>query len=496
MAIVDETGPRDPWGLDLSKVNFLDVFSEFPEGVIITDRAGTVVFSNRAQASIDRLSPSDAVGRRVTELYNLNIENSMIMRCIQSGQPILNQVFYYRPPHGKLCNAIHSVYPLKCGDRLEGAICFVRDQEIMQKEYSTSAALVREDERDFRNGTRYTFADLIGADPGFLRCVERARSAANTHSPIMVFGETGTGKELFAQGIHNFSSRREQPFVAVNCAALPETLQESLLFGTVRGAFTEAVDKPGLFEEARGGTLFLDELDSMPTVLQAKLLRVLQERKVRRLGSSRDIDVRLKVISSLCRDPRKSIAEGTLRKELYYRLGVVVLRLPPLRDRKMDLEALTLHFISKFNQELGTEVQAVSKNVMALLQSCEWPGNVRELEHVIEGAMNGIGQHKVIRSAHLERDLLVCRPAAFGPPGPGDSDEPASPEASASNGESDADAPISLTQYRLRQERELICRTLEETSGRVSAAARKLGVSRQLLHYKIRKMGLVPGNYR
>jgi arginine utilization regulatory protein len=488
MARLDETGTRDPWGMDLSRVDFLEVFSGFPEGVIITDRNGRVVFSNQAQASIDHLPPSESVGKRVTELYNLNEENSMIMRCLQSGKPILNQVFHYRPPHGKLCNAIHSVYPLVSGDGLEGAICFVRDQEIMQKELSTSAALVREEERHFNNGTRYIFADLIGADPGFLRCVERARAAANSHSPIMITGETGTGKELFAQGIHNFSTRREHPFVAVNCAALPDTLQESLLFGTVRGAFTEAVDKPGLFEEARGGTLFLDELDSMPLGLQAKLLRVLQEKKVRRLGSSREIAVDVKIISSLCQDPRESIEEGTLRKDLYYRLGVVVLRLPPLRRRKMDLEALVLHFISKCNLELGTEVQAVSKNVMDLFHACAWPGNVRELEHVIEGAMNEMGRNQVIRTTHLEWDLVS---GASTDPGTADqAGQETDPAGREKTSEGEPDSPVSLTEYRTRQEREMICRALEETGGRVSEAARRLGISRQLLHYKIRKMDL------
>ncbi len=479
-------------GIDLARVDFLQVFSEFTEGVIVTDRSGVIVFYNKTQAAIDDMDPALAVGKHITELYDLTEENSMILRCLQTREPILNQVFFYRPLHGRLCNAIHSVYPLVRGERLEGAICFLRDQEVLGRAIAASAALEREKDRDLGNGTRFTVSDIIGGDPGFLRCVERSMTAAGSMSPVMLCGETGTGKELFAQAVHNYSSRRDRPFVAVNCAAIPESLQESILFGTLKGAFTGAVDKPGLFEEARGGTLYLDEVDSMPTALQAKLLRVLQDRRVRRLGSSRETRLDVKILSSVNQDPRISVREGALRKDLYYRLGVVYIHLPPLRERKSDIEVLARHFLSKHNFELGRDVKGIAGDVLDLFQAYDWPGNVRELEHAIEGAMNTMGPEEELRLEHLEKDLVSAasqeRRAAVEPIRP--------PEHHAAEGEREGGRGISLAEARAQREREVICGAMEEAGGRVAEAARRLGISRQLLHYKLRKLGLDPKSFR
>lgn len=487
-------GVHSPWTQKsiLSDVDFLRVFDAYySEGVLITDRDGTVIYSNRAQKNIDHLEPSGSIGKHVTELYGLSEESSMIMRCLKTGKPILNQVFFYRTPQGGLRNALHSVFPLMAGDRLEGAICFVQNRDMLEKDFAASAALVRPDERKLGNGTQFMFADLIGGDPEFLRCVERARSTADSSSPIMIVGETGTGKELFAQGIHNHSYRRARRFVAVNCAAIPDTLQESVLFGTARGAFTGAVDKPGLFESARGGTLFLDELDAMPNALQAKLLRVLQDRKVRRVGSSNEVEVDLKIVSAISQDPRRSIEENSLRKDLFYRLGVVLIHIPMLKERKGDIEALARHFISKLNFEMGTAVEGLAEDVLRLFQAYEWPGNVRELEHVIESAMHEIESSKRICVEHLEKEMRACAPSEE--PAPGGA---AGPAGGADGLEIEAEPALSLGEFRNRQERALICRALEEAHGNVSMAARKLGISRQLLHYKVRRMGLNPVSFR
>jgi arginine utilization regulatory protein len=490
--MADHANPPSTEKSILSEVDFLRVFDAYySEGVIITDRRGVVLFTNRAQKNIDHLEPSVSIGKHVTELYRLSEESSMIMRCLNTGKPILNQVFFYRTPQGGMRNALHSVFPLVAEDRLAGAICFVQDRDMLEKDFAASAALVRADERNLGNGTRFMFADLIGADPEFLRCVERARAASDSSSPIMLVGETGTGKELFAQGIHNHSVRRSQQFVAVNCAAIPDTLQESVLFGTVRGAFTGAVDKPGLFESACSGTLFLDELDAMSSALQAKLLRVLQDRKVRRVGSSSEVEVDLKIVSAISQDPRRSIEEGALRNDLFYRLGVVLIHIPPLKERKGDIETLARHFISKLNFEMGTGVEDLSENVLGLFQGYEWPGNVRELEHVIESAMHEIGTQRRLRVEHLGKEFRACTPADK--PSQGEPSHPLGPIDGVEDGSEPA---VSLGEFRARQERALICRALEDARGNVSLAARKLGISRQLLHYKVRKMGLDPASFR
>jgi len=225
--------------------------------------------------------------------------------------------------------------------------------------------------------------------------------ARDTPSSIMLHGKTGTGKELFAQSIHSHSHRRENQYIAINCAAIPEHLLESNLFGTARGAFTGAIDRPGLFEQAGGGTLFLDEIDSMPIGLQAKLLRALQEKKIRRLGSLKEIDIDIKIISSVSTAPYESINKGTLRNDLFYRLGVVLIRLPSLRERPEDLMELTWHFIHKNNRQLGTYVKKISNRVIDFFKNYGWPGNIRELEHIIEGAMNIVGRETTLKSEHL-----------------------------------------------------------------------------------------------
>jgi arginine utilization regulatory protein len=477
----------------MSGVDFLQVFAEIPQGVIITDAAGVVVFKNKAMASIDDLGIQETLGQRVTDIYDSSEETSMIMRCLHSKQPILSQAFYYRVGSGPLRKVIHSVYPLYQGTNLQGAICFVWDEDSLQKQITNSQALVKDHNRDLGNNTKYTFGDIIGADPEFLHSLRRARSAAANDSPVLIWGETGTGKELFAQAIHNHSSRRNHPFVAINCAAIPDSLQESTLFGTAKGAFTGALDKPGLFEEAKNGTLYLDELDSMPGALQVKLLRVLQEKKLRRLGSSKEIPVKLKIISSLSCNPTQAVQDSTLRADLYYRLGVVFIYLPPLRERQSDISILARHFVSKINCMQGTDVQGISNSSLQKLMACDWPGNVRQLEHSIEAAMNEVGTDRILDDEHFDRASGI---------GEWSLTEAASLRQGADDQKSElrllkrSPGDMSLQSLRSKQEREWICRALFDSNGHMSKAAKKLGISRQLLYYKAKKLGVDPKHYR
>jgi arginine utilization regulatory protein len=320
---------------------------------------------------------------------------------------------------------------------------------------------------------------------------------------IMICGETGTGKEMLAQAIHNYSQRRQHPFVAVNCAAIPESLQESTLFGTSRGAFTGALERQGLFEEATGGTLYLDEVDSMPLALQAKLLRVLQDKKVRRVGSSMEKAVDVRILSSVKKEYRQALPLDTFRKDFYFRLSVVLIEIPPLRIRSGDLELLTNHFIAKNNLLLGMQVESVSAEVMELFRHYEWPGNVRELEHVIEGAMNAVGRSAELQMEHLPSNFAVSRSPAQGSVS-GDEVYPFFPlgdrdrllqgleRLKAPDSDAAFEGKVNLTKSQNRREAEMLHQAIKEAEGNISEAARQLGVSRQLLHYKLKKLGIIP----
>ena len=239
-----------------------------------------------------------------------------------------------------------------------------------------------------KGDTKYTFDSIIGTSENFLEVIEKSKRSTRTASSILIVGETGTGKELFAQSIHNGSSRSTQPFISQNCAALPDSLIEGILFGTKKGAFTGSIEGTGLFEQAQGGTILLDEINSLNPNMQAKLLRALQERTIRRVGDTKDKKIDVRVIATINKDPIDAISNDHLRKDLYYRLSVVSLFIPPLRERKEDIPLLAQSFIEKFNALFELNIEGISEEVYSLFYDYDWPGNVRELEHIIEGAMN------------------------------------------------------------------------------------------------------------
>jgi arginine utilization regulatory protein len=487
---------------DLAHIDFLPVFDAFDEGIIITDTDGHIVFYNEAQAAIDDLRPGKVIGNRITDIYRLDWRDSMIFQCMEAKAPIIGRLFFYRTRQGKLANTIHSVFPLHADGALVGAVCFVKNYNLLEKVMSGVSTLSPNTPPEMANGTRYQFTDIVGVDKNFLHALTMARLAAETNSPVMLFGETGSGKELFAQGIHNTSPRKKKPFVGINCAAIPDTLLEGLLFGTVKGAFTGAVDKQGLFEQADGGTLFLDEINSMPIGLQSKLLRVLQEKKIRRVGASGEVPVSVKIISSVNIPAHRAIRERQLRMDLFYRLAVVYIAIPPLREQPEGIETLTRHFIFKNNLALDKQVRGVSEPVMQFFRSYHWPGNVRELEHLIEGAMNTIGPLTTLRISHLPPHLLLDQVRDEDPPLNALPAEPSKKETDEAAGIPTAEMARpgtgvrDLRQQRQEKERKMIDEALTAAGGNVSKAARMLNVSRQLVHYKMRKYGLYRQHYR
>ena len=484
--------------LRLADVDFQSVLSAFDEGVVIADNSGRIVFYNQTQSQIDDLEPDYVIGKSVPEVYNLDDSSSMILRCIKNSRPILGEPFFYRTCRGKLVNTVNSVFPLVQHGRVAGAICFIKDYNLLDKNISATPACSPYEGHGYGNGTRFTFADIIGDDEKFLQSVKMARLTADSPSPVMLYGETGTGKEMFAQSIHNHGPRHASRFIGINCAAIPENLLEGLLFGTSKGAFTGAVNKPGIFEQAHGGTLFLDEVGDMPLNLQTKLLRFLQERKIRRVGGPTDIKIDVKIISSISLNPQQALQDGQIRMDLFYRLAVVFISIPPLRERINGVETLTRHFIYKYNLVLGKSVIRVSENVLDIFRRYQWPGNVRELEHLIEGTMNVIEAEDIIRMRHLPRHFLPPEFTILADEASnsgansrfdaeGISEISGAPEDKRAMDESQKKAiPESLMGLQSTREKELINLALTESAGNVSRAARKLSISRQLLHYKMK----------
>ncbi|MBP1607158.1 MAG: zraR 27 [Acidobacteria bacterium] len=322
---------------------------------------------------------------------------------------------------------------------------------------------------------RYSFGGLVGRSPAMRNLIGLLETVAPTNATILIEGETGTGKELVARAIHHNGPRRAHRFVALNCSAIPETLLEAELFGHVRGAFTGAVsDRQGRFEQANRGTLFLDEVGTMSPALQAKLLRVLQEREFERVGASQPMKVDVRVIAATNSDLDRLVREGTFREDLYYRLNVIALRMPPLRERREDIPLLARHFLERFGRESvppRTDV-TVSQDAMRLLMAHFWPGNIRQLENVMERALALSPGRSQIEVSALPPDIQQS--AAAAPPWLGVF----------------PDEGVDLNDVVAETERALITRALDRAAGKRHQAARLLGIKRTTLVQKLKRLGL------
>ena len=315
-----------------------------------------------------------------------------------------------------------------------------------------------------------SYGDMIGKSPEILKIYSMINKIADTPANVLILGESGTGKELVALAIHENSSRKDLPFTVINCGGIPESLLESELFGYMKGAFTGAhADKPGLFEVARGGTIFLDEIADLPPLLQVKLLRVTQEKTFRRVGGTEDIRVDVRIISATNRDLEKKVHEGYFREDLYYRLNVIPIHIPPLRERKEDIPPLTQHFIEKYSREFGKEIKNISAYALELLIEYPFPGNIRELENIIE------------RSIALEASSIIL-PENLVLTGRTNQIE------SRGQGITIPEEGIFLNEELARLEKIYIEKALEKTGGSRKMAADLLHVTLDSLHYRIDKL--------
>ena len=440
----------------LSEANPTEAILEsISDGVFTVDTDWRITSFNRAAEEITGIKRQEAMGRICSEVFRCSMceTECALRRTMQSGKPIIGKSGYIIGADGERLPISVSTAVLKDeqGNVVGGAETF--------RDLSEVEALRRELEG------RTQIGDLVSRSPLMQRVFEVLPAIAGSPSTVLICGETGTGKELMAQTIHSLSHHRKGPFVAVSCGALPDTLLESELFGYKAGAFTGAVkDKPGRFALARGGTLFLDEIGEVSPALQVRLLRVLQERTYEPLGAVRCETTNARIITATNKDLAAETRRGNFREDLYYRVNVVRVELPPLRNRKEDIPLLVEHFIDRFNRLRHTSIRGISGEALSLLMAHHWPGNIRELENVIERSFI-LCNKPLIGIAHLPEEMT-------------------------------AHGKLKTRTSSMRSARELldaqaISSALARNDNNRLAAARELGIHKSTLFRKIKKLGIV-----
>lgn len=432
------------------------------DAISVADEHGNNLIVNPAYTRITGLSKEAVLNKPVT--VDIAEGESMHLKVLRTGKPVRNVRMSVGPAKKEV---IVNVAPIYIDGKIRGSVGVIHDiSEIMALtgELAHARKLIR------RLKAQYTWDDIVGKGPAIQLAKEQAVRAAETPATVLLRGESGTGKELFAHAIHNASRRRKGQFIRVNCAALAESLLESELFGYTEGAFTGAAKggRRGLFEEANRGTIFMDEIGDISLPLQKKLLRVLQEKEITKVGSTVSIPVDARVISATNANLEQKIRDGLFREDLYYRLNVLPIYVPPLRQIKEDIPLLVEHLIVKLNQGFGREVERISDGALRALMEYHWPGNVRELENFIGRAMiNMAPAERVIETRHLP--ALECEKISqcvFGR----------------------QESAIQLLRKSIAEtEKATIERTLQETKGNREKAAAVLGIAVRNLYYKIKK---------
>jgi len=430
------------------------ILDSINEGVFTVDLDWRITAFNRAAERITGVSRRDAMGRPCCEVFRASICESTcaLRRTLSTGKPIVNSTAYIVSHAGQRIPIRISTALLTSSDGtvIGGVESFQDLSQVEQLQKELEA--------------RYTFEDIVGRGPAMMNLFQLLPQIAESDSTVLIEGASGTGKELFARAIHNLSGRRKKRFVALNCGALPDTLLESELFGHKAGAFTDARrDKPGRFAIADGGTIFLDEIGDISPAMQVRLLRVLQERCIEPLGAIEPIKVNVRVLAATNKDLVELVRAGKFREDLFYRIRVVYLKLPTLRQRREDIPLLVDRLVAKFNRLKGKEIAGVSTEVLARLMEHEYPGNVRELENIIEQAFV-LCRGGLIELHHLPPEL---RPATGAPSG-------------------DHGSPTTLESM----ERLLIAEALRRHHGNRKRAARELGIDTSTLYRKLKSCGI------
>jgi len=439
------------------------------ESLIVVNESEEIEFMDNLTEKFFNLSSGEARGKKILEI----VPFSELPEVLSTGIPHIGKVLKVKERY-----RLNSRFPLYRDDKIIGAIGKVilssfDELERVKKEAEQSRLNLLNAERRIRNEYQasYTFDHILGISKKMREAKELAMRMARSYSDILIQGESGTGKEMFAHAIHNESKQKSYPFIKINCPAIPIELAESELFGYEKGAFTGARQdgKPGKFELAEGGTILLDEIGALPLSIQAKLLRVIQEREIERLGSKKPLKLRFRLITSTNLDIKKLSDEGKFRIDLFFRLSKAILHLPPLRERKEDIPIYISHFLNVFNKNFGTQIKVVSKEALDLLNRHDWPGNVRELANILEQSFYTMRGAEIISPDHLPEGLKG-----------------------------------NIISLRLHQkiskplrkiidetERDHIFETLNYYKGNKRKTAQHLGIQRSTLYSKLKKFGLM-----
>lgn len=428
------------------------ILNSISEGVMTLDKDWRIASWNRAAEKITGYFREEVVGMECAKLFRSPVcrENCPVDRALSCGHPYQDVEVAIRNKSNEVIHLMVNAAPLYSpeGELIGGLETF--------RDVSQSHWMQEELQR------HYGYDNIVGRSESMYRVYESLDSLMNTDTTVLIQGESGTGKELIARALHFCGPRKDKAFVAINCSALPEGVLETELFGHVKGAFTGAIrDHVGKFELANGGTLFLDEIGEISPAIQVKLLRVLEEREIQRVGDNRNVKIDIRLITATNKDLYKKVLEDSFRDDLYYRLSVFPLHLPPLRERVEDIPFLVSHFISKFNKQMGKSIQGIADGVLEILEMYQWPGNVRELANAVEYAFVH-ARSSLIHPGDLPVRLL--------------------------NHQAPLHAKHKKTAINLDAvERQIIVKALEAADWKKSVAASRLGMSRATLWRKIEK---------
>ncbi len=448
------------------KLQFYEtILDNIHNGVMITDPDGKIIFFSKTYGNFLGIDPQETIGKLCTEV----IENTRMNIVAQTRIPEINQ------PHRIMGqDMVVQRIPIKMNGELVavfGQVMFkdVRDVHALSKKLNVLESKVEfyEKELESLRSSKYTINNIVGKSDRMVELKKLALKAAQSNSPVLLIGESGTGKELFAHAIHHASERRLRPFIRLNCAAIPKDLLEAELFGYEPGAFTGAGSKgkPGKFELAHHGTIFLDEISDLPLEMQPKLLRVLEEKETERLGGTRMTRSNFRLIAATHENLEKGVEQGQFRKDLYYRLNVIPIHIPPLRERKADIPFIAGKLIETLNRDLGTGVPKISPEVLAILENYDWPGNVRELANILERAIYAV-EGDTIEIHHLPFFLQRMKQGFA------------------------KTQPSHLKRLREDMEKEALLHAIRVSKDNKNRAAKLLGIHRTALYKKMKKLNI------